>query len=50
MTTMKSVLRRVNVIVLVGYILAGIFGYATFARYADLENIMNAQNLLKAPY
>lgn len=29
-----------------GYILAGIFGYATFAAYENIEDLMNIKNIL----
>ena len=34
----------------VGYILCGMFGYITFAMNPKVDDIMNAQNILKAPY
>eukprot|EP00350_Pseudokeronopsis_sp_OXSARD2_P013622 CAMPEP_0170553254 /NCGR_PEP_ID=MMETSP0211-20121228/11059_1 /TAXON_ID=311385 /ORGANISM="Pseudokeronopsis sp., Strain OXSARD2" /LENGTH=173 /DNA_ID=CAMNT_0010861445 /DNA_START=847 /DNA_END=1365 /DNA_ORIENTATION=- len=34
----------------IGYCMAGIFGYVTFAQYAEVEAIMDLQNILKAPY
>ncbi len=32
------------------YILAGFFGFATFAAYPNVDDIMQKENILQAPY
>jgi hypothetical protein len=36
--------------VTISYLMAGIFGYVTFASYKNCDAIMNLQNILESPY
>jgi amino acid permease len=50
MFNMNKVLVIGTSIAVVAYIMAGLFGYVTFSMHPDVDKIMNAQNILKAPY
>ena len=39
-----------TIIAVVSYCLAGFFGYATFANYENVDEIMKEENILEAPY
>ena len=47
---MIKVLVYATSIAVVCYILAGFFGYTTFASYSNVDSIMKAQNIFEAPY
>lgn len=47
---MKKVLLAATTIASTSYALAGFFGYATFADYPDVDEIMEKENILEAPY
>jgi len=47
---MNQVLIIATVIACTCYALAGFFGYATFALYANVDEIMKKENILEAPY
>jgi amino acid permease len=46
---MWKVMLRGTVGATICYMLAGVFGYVSFAGYANVDSIMNIQNILKAP-
>jgi len=48
--TMQKVLWFGTGIASSAYIMAGMFGYITFALSPDVDSIMNKQNILQAPY
>lgn len=50
MLNMNKVLIIGTGIAIVAYIMAGLFGYVTFSTHPDVDQIMNDQNILKAPY
>ena len=47
---MWKVIIYATVIACVSYTLAGFFGYASFANYPDVDDIMEKENILEAPY
>ena len=47
---MWRVIMIATTIAVISYILAGYFGYATFAEYPDVDSIMQKANILQAPY
>lgn len=47
---MWKVICSATLIAVICYSLAGFFGYATFANYPNVEQIMEEENILKAPY
>ena len=48
--TMWRVIITATMIAVACYILAGYFGYATFAQYPNVDSIMMKANILQAPY
>lgn len=46
---MWKVMLRGTVGATIAYLFVGIFGYVTFADYINVEEIMDLQNILKAP-
>ena len=47
---MRTVMFWATGIAITCYILAGFFGFATFANYPDVDDIMEQENILNAPY
>ena len=47
---MWKVVTIATTIAVICYSLAGFFGYATFANYPNVAEIMEEENILKAPY
>ena len=50
MMSMKKVLGIGTGMATIAYILCGSFGYITFVKRSNVEDIMEEQNILKAPY
>jgi amino acid permease len=46
----SSILSKASLIAIAVFLLSGFFGYATFAGYNNQSQLMNLQNILKAPY
>lgn len=50
MGNISTVLSLGTVMASVAYVLTGMFGYVTFAKRLNVDQIMNVQNILKADY
>ena len=48
--SMTKVLNYGTIGASVSYLMAGVFGYVTFANYPNVDEIMEMQNILQAPY
>ena len=48
--TMQRVILFSTIVAVMCYIFAGYFGFATFAAYPNVDEIMMQQNILEAPY
>ena len=48
--TMWKVVIGATTIAVISYILAGYFGFATFAAYPNVDDIMQKENILEGPY